>query len=110
MLKGKTDYAKDVQILAKNALLFHLVAMNKSANDYWLQIHDLAAGSGTSAVPEFELLLPAQSFVPFGFHSNGWQFGNGIYVRAVTAAGGTTLIASNDVKYTYQYDGPWPIS
>lgn len=110
MLKGSTDYAKEIQIIARNALLFHLVAMNKSTTDYWLQIHDLATGTGTSAKPEFEVFLSGQSFVPFAFHKEGWKFGNGIYVRAVTAAGGSTLIGSNDVRFTYQYDGPWPIS
>lgn len=111
-LKGHTDYAKEIQVLAKNVVLYHLVAQNKSATDYWLQLHDLAAGSGTDAVPEFEIFLPGQSFVPFTFHSEGWQFGNGLYVRAVTGAGGLhgALIGSSDVKFTYAYDGPWPLS
>lgn len=110
MLKGSTDYAKEIQIIAKNGLLFHLVAQNKTATDVWVQIHDLATGTGTSAAPEFEVMLPGLSFVPFPFPENGWQFVNGIYVRAVTAVGGSTLIGSNNVKFTYAYDGPWPIS
>lgn len=114
MLKGYTDYAKDVQIIAKNGLLFHLAVSNNGGSQFWVQIWDVKASADvgtTDTMPVFEVAVPASpATVAFPFHGEGWQFSRGIYVRAVTATQGSTLISANNAKFTYQYDGPYPLS
>lgn len=114
MQKFVADYTTDVQISAKNCLLFHLAVSNNSNGTIWVQIWDVSAKGniGTQAmVPDFEYAIPASPAVAaLPFHKEGWQLGKGLYVRAVTASQGSTLIGGNYAKFTCQWDGPWPIT
>jgi len=111
MLKFIADYTTAVQIAAVNALLFHLAVTNNSASQFWVQIWDVAVSTDvgvTATVPDFEYAIPASPAVAtLPFHKEGWRMGRGIYVRAVTASQGNSLIGGNNAKFTAQYDSPW---
>lgn len=114
--KSVSAYAKEKQISARNTFLHSLVVRNNNAStDFYVQIYDVT-GANVAALdaaadlvtPEFDVLVPAGSFVPFSF-PGGWRFHNGCYVRAVTTATGATAqkIAASDAKFTASYmDGP----
>lgn len=112
--KSVNAYGKKKRISTKNTLLHSLVAANKGA-DCYIQVYDLTAASDAAAdtaadliAPEFEVLCPSGSFVPFSF-PGGWRFWQGCYVRAVATQGGATanIIAGDDVKFTAAFmDGP----
>lgn len=90
-----TDWAKDLQVSAKNLSLYSLNVVNKGS-DCWVQLFDSA--SGASGNPR-EYPLLANSILTV----TNKRFGNGLYVRAVTAADGSTLIAGNDVQIDAAY-------
>lgn len=91
-----TDWGKSRQVTTKNAKLFALTITNKGA-DCIIQIFDAAAGADSSVPLEYP--LPSQSV----FSLTERKFNNGIFVRAVTAFGGSTLIGTDDVKIDAQF-------
>lgn len=95
-----SDWTKAVQISTQNAKLFELVVANKSGTDFFVQVFDKASAPGGGDVPVYDLPVPQGSFLPFGW-AGGRPFGNGIYVRCVTAQGGSTAIPGDDAKYTW---------
>ncbi len=112
MLKFVSDYTTAAQVAVASALLYHLACSNNSASTIWVQIWDVNASSqvGTTGhtIPDFEVAVPASpSILAVSFHKEGWQMGNGIYVRAVTASQGSSLIGGNNAKFSVQYDSPW---
>lgn len=101
---------KNRQIAAKNTLLFELTVDNKGGSDFFAQLFDVAAAADIgSNEPDFEVKVPAGSFVPFS-HDGGYQFHNGLYVRCVTLAGGSTAIGADDAKFSGRYITPYPLS
>lgn len=105
---------KNRQIAAKNTLLFELTVDNGGSGSFWVQLWDVAAagdigGGSADAAPDYEVEVPAGSFIPFGFKS-GYQFHRGLYVRCVTALGGSTAIAANDAKFSGRHITPFPLS
>ena len=96
--KTTTAYGKRKLISKINTFLYSLVVGNNHATtDFWVQVYDVtgadedAAGTAADLVePDFEVICPAQSFVPFAFPA-GWRMGKGCYVRCVTAAANAVL-------------------
>lgn len=85
-------FGKSVQFTAKPNKLYYLTAYNKSGSTVYIQLYDSA--SGASGVAR-ELPCAAGGVV-------GWSqlnMRNGTFVRAVTAADGSTLISGDDVKF-----------
>ena len=104
---------KSRQLSAKNCLLFDLTISNDDTADFYVQLWDVAAvgdigGADADDAPDFEEVVPAGSFLPFGFNQ-GYQFHRGLYVRAVTALGGSTLIATDSARMAGRYLSPYPI-
>lgn len=113
---GPFGTEKERQIAAKNTLLFDLVVdnVNASSTDFYVQLWDVAAsgdigGGNADAAPDFEELVPAGSFLPFSWRG-GYQFHRGLYARAVTTRGGSTLVSGNDAKFTGRQITPYPLS
>lgn len=105
---GKTDWTKKQEISNRNASLFSLVVRNKHAStDFHVQIFDIVNEAAIgSEVPEFDVPVYAGSYTPFAF-AGGRRFKRGIFVRAVTAVGGSTLISGDDAKFTWDImEGP----
>lgn len=114
MLKLVTDYTTAAQVAAVNALLYHVACSNNSAGTIWVQVWDVKQASdiGTTGhtIPDFEVAVPASPAVlAVMFHKEGWQMGNGIYIRSVTTSGGSTL-TGNNAKFSVQYDAPYPVA
>lgn len=106
--------ATSFQIAAKNTLLFDLTVSNDSGADFVMQAWDVAAagdigGASADATPDFEETVLAGSFLPFGFNG-GYQFHRGLYVRAVTAKGGSTLIGTASMRVAGRQITPYPLS
>jgi hypothetical protein len=91
-----TDWAKSRQVTTKNAKLFALTVTNKGA-DCIIQIFDEADDSAAG--------IPLEYPLPGGtvFSLTERKFNNGIYVRAVTAFGGSTPISGDDIKVDAQF-------
>lgn len=80
-----------LQVTAENCVLGALTVLNKSASDIWLQIYDSASGAtGTRR----QYPLPANSY----FNLVNKRFGSGLYVRGVTAVGGSSLVGATDLE------------
>ena len=81
-------------------MLRSLIVSYKGTAAAWLQVFDTAdSGSLPSAFEEFEL-VGTNSIADL-------RFRNGVYVRAVTAAGGSTPISADDCKFRADYEtGP----
>jgi hypothetical protein len=103
--RSKNDWGKSALITAKNAELRSLIVTNKSASTVWIQVFDSDTGTNPETVdanPE-EYPLPTNSVLTV----TDLRFTTGIFVRAVTAAAGSTLIGANDVKIRCDYQtGP----
>lgn len=98
------------QITTKNARVHALVVANRNAaTTYFVQIFDSAAGAAGSVdganVSRYDLPLPANEVLTL----QDSQFNTGLYVRVVTAAGGSTLATASDIKITTEYL-TWPLS
>jgi hypothetical protein len=106
---GPFALEKNRQLTAKNTLLFELVVANTGATDFFVQLWDVAAVGAIAGAPDYELSVPAGSFLPFAW-PGGYQFHNGVYVRCVTALGGSTAIATSDAKFSGRYITPFPIA
>lgn len=112
---GPFALEKNRQLSAKNCLVGDITIDNTSATDFYVQLWDVAQASdigGAAAVadaaPDFEEVVPAGSFVPFGW-PGGYQFHRGLYVRCVTALGGSTAIPANSAKFSGRMISPYPI-
>ena len=113
---GPFALEKNRQLAALNAKLFDIVVENTSASDFYVQLWDVAdvgdIGGGApvaDAAPDFEDVVPAGSFLPYSW-DGGYQFHRGLYVRCVTALGGSTAIAGNSAKFSGRYLTPWPLT
>jgi hypothetical protein len=85
-------FGKSVAFSTKPSKLFYLTAFNKSGATVYIELYDHpSAATGTPRV------LPCGAG---GF--TGWatlKMRNGIFVRAVDAASGGSVIAGDDVKF-----------
>lgn len=105
------------QIAAKNILMFELVVDNGGIADWVVQLWDVAdvgdisgtPSAVTDGFPAYENTVVGGSFLPYGW-DGGYQFKRGLYVRAVTALGGSTAISGNDAKFSGRAINPFPIS
>lgn len=102
------------QITTKNTLVFDITIYNKGSGTFWAQIWDVpdvtnVEGAGYPARAEEEIEIAAGSYAPFSW-MGGKQFNHGIYIRAVTALSGGTLIGGADMTVTGRMHSPWPIS
>jgi len=66
-------------------------------------------GADADGAPDFEELVQAGSFLPFSWNG-GYQFHRGLYVRCVTASGGSTAIAGDTAKFSGRFMTPYPLS
>ena len=95
------DWEKQHLINASNTLLHALTVTNKSGSTVWIQLHDHASAASESTPEEYP--LPTNSVLSVTNRS----YATGLFVRAVTAAGGSTLIAADDIKIQADYStGP----
>ena len=111
---GPFALEKNRQLASLNALLFDLVVDNTSGADVYVQLWDVAdaadiGGADADAAPDFEELVQAGSFLPFSWNG-GYQFHRGLYVRCVTASGGSTAIAGDTAKFSGRFMTPYPLS
>ena len=101
---------KSRQIATKNILLFDFTVDNTHAStSFFVQLWDAADSGSLPANPDFEEEVAAGSFIPFGWNG-GYQFHNGLFVRAVTARGGSTLISGDNAKFSGRALTPFPLS
>jgi hypothetical protein len=89
------DWGTLKQVTDKNAILHLLTVVNKGV-DCWIQVFDSAAGA--TGTPR-EYPLPQDSVLSL----SNMRFLNGIYVRAVTSADGSTPIVGNHVQIDAHY-------
>lgn len=92
---GVQDWGKSYQFTAAPASLVYLTAFNKSLSTVYIELYDAATATGTPRV----LPCAAGSVVGWG----QLRMGTAIFVRAVDAASGGSLIGSNDVKFDCGY-------
>lgn len=88
----RSDWAKEHQVTDKNAELRSLVIVSQDVATCWIQVFDSNNGADSSIPDEYP--LPAGSVLSINDH----RFYNGIYWRAVTAAGGSTPIGGDTCK------------
>jgi len=85
-------YGKSKQFTAKPASLAYCSAYNKSASTVYIELFDSASGaSGTPRV----IPCPTKTLI----YWSQLRMRNGIFVRAVDADSGGSLIADDDVKF-----------
>lgn len=96
--KLQSSFTVEAVINNGNTNLFGLLAYNKSASNFWLEIYDDPVGANGEPM---ELPLPAGQWLWLQY-ANGKKFANGVYVRAVSSQGGA-IIASDHVKFTAEY-------
>lgn len=85
-----------LQITTQNTELYSLTVTNKSGSTVWVQVFDSASGASGNAR---EYPLPTSSVLSI----TGKRFRNGVYVRGVTAAGGSTVISGDDLQFDADY-------
>lgn len=89
-------YGKSKQFSTKPASIGFLSAYNKSGSTVYIELYDSA--SGASGEPEL-LPCPTKTLV----YWSQLKMRNGIFVRAVDADTGGSLIAGDDVKFSARY-------
>ena len=93
------DWGKSKAFSAKPCDLHYLVAVNKSGSTVYIELYDHP--SAATGIPR---VLPLPDITVGGFAS--WtelKMRNGIFVRAVDAASGGSVISGNDVKFDCGY-------
>lgn len=114
----RTAYTKDPQyITTTKSLLGGFCVNNKGGATIYLQVFD-SAPTGNAAAKKAvldaivatgdydELPIYAGSYGPAAW-AGGLRHHNGLAMRCVTAAAGTTEISGNDAKYHVNYRGCW---
>jgi hypothetical protein len=94
-------FEKAHQVTAEKAKMGSLTVINKGASDAWIKVQDTADGGTDSGPVIYWLPCSSGSFVSIA--SAGMRFGKGIYVSAVTAAGGATPISGSDCWIVCEY-------
>lgn len=96
---GPEAYGKSKQFNTKPASIGFISAYNKSASTVYIELYDTADGTSLGGLTPAVLPCPTKTLVYF----SQLKHRNGIFIRAVDADSGGSLIAGDDVKFDCRY-------
>lgn len=100
---SQATYAAGLQVSAASAVLYGLAGYNSSVAAQFIQIHDSATTPADTAVPKFNISVPAMSNYSIDFGLRGMNFVNGIYV-CNSSTPQTKTIGAADTQFFARLD------
>jgi len=90
--------ATQLQAATQGCVVWGVAGYNSKATAQFIQLHDIASTPADTAVPVFNITVPATSNFSIDFGMYGMQFVNGVYVCNSSTAP-TKTIGSADCQF-----------